>query len=137
VRYTLNTSYNRYATYDPLFSTYLGPAEADISIISGYVLAFTYKVAATDQAERFHHYDIDALQLNGATIKRKSSNPITDALLLFPSPMDSVYTGGSGLLDTIYSAEVFIYAHILYMHIKKVLQIAYSYRIQCAMLLVR
>jgi hypothetical protein len=105
--------YCRYATYDPLFNTYLGPTEADVSITSGYVLAFTYKVAATDQAERFHHYDMDALQLNGGTIKRKSSSPITDALLLLPSPMDSVYTGGSGLLDIIYSAEVRMHAPLL------------------------
>jgi hypothetical protein len=103
----------RYATYNPLFNTLLGPTEADVSITSGYVLAFTYKVAATDQAERFHHYDMDALQLNGGTIKRKSSSPITDALLLLPSPMDSVYTGGSGLLDSIYNAEVCIYTILI------------------------
>jgi hypothetical protein len=109
----------RYATYNPSFNTLLGPIEADISITSGYVLAFTYKVATTDEAERFHHYDMDALQLNGGTIKRKSSSPITDALLLLPSPMDSVHTGGSGLLDSIYSAEVRLYHTIACIYIAK------------------
>jgi hypothetical protein len=69
----------------PLFSGDIdGVAHYNAEWSSATVLTFLYKVKKTDHAQDLAHFGVNALQLNGATIRRMSTTPTTDASLILP-----------------------------------------------------
>ncbi|CAM9279635.1 unnamed protein product [Chrysoparadoxa australica] len=84
-----------YAVYDPAF-------EFTSYTLPGRSLPFTYTIAENDEVLHMKHATKESLELNGATIRRTSTNPITDAFTLLPSPV----LGGSH--DLVYKAELVV-----------------------------
>ncbi|KAG5175930.1 hypothetical protein JKP88DRAFT_265606 [Tribonema minus] len=94
----------RYALYNPNFTTLLGPGET--SDHNTTAVPFTFVVKPEDKALRLHHYAPASLELNGGTIKRQGASPVTDALVVLPSPTQALAEGGSGILNAVYGVEV-------------------------------
>jgi hypothetical protein len=112
---TITFSESVYVTGTPQLTLETGSADAIIDYISGSgtaTLVFTYVVASGDNSEDLDYESVNALSLNGGSIKDSVGN---DAVLTLPAPgtAGSLSFNKNLIVETVVEQDIFVWIVII------------------------